>query len=117
MCKLTEQELDYIVDKVLQKMKIKENELQPQESEIINNICNYTGISYNEVKSKSRKQKLVRARYIIFAELVRKLNYSLSKAGAVLGYDHSTVHFAISKLNGGEYQMTKFYKEYLNSKK
>jgi len=116
MYKLNEDDINRIVEEVIKRLKKpSKEELTKKEKSIINKVCNYTGISYEKLISRSRKTETVRARYIVFTELITKLKYSLSEAGAVLGYNHATALYAKNKLTGGEYQMTKYYHKYLKS--
>lgn len=113
---------DKIADKIAKKLNSDysepdSSEVTTEQDDIINNIAIYTGISRKQMQKKTRKHEHVRARYIVFAELTKRLGYSLSKAAAVFNYDHSTASWAKKLLNGGDYQMTKYYKEYLETLK
>lgn len=67
-------------------------------SVIIQNVAFKYGVSVQEIKSKSRKQKHVFARQEAAYELRKQRNFSLTKIGQMLGNrDHTTILHACRK--------------------
>lgn len=79
--------------------------------EIINKICLFYDVSFEELKKACRKPKMVRARAFIYYFLFTELKLFKAEIGRIFNNCHSTV---IHTLQGLEYKLddTYDYKEY-----
>ncbi len=76
-----------------------EEEYHPlTETEIVRVVTEYFNISASDVKSRSRSENVVMARYIIADLLFEMLGLTLNAIGRIIKRDHSTVSYGISKI-------------------
>ena len=66
------------------------DETTPLSQKIIDVVCSVLKITFEQLKDKSREQKLVRGRQIIMTLLNSECNFSLSESAAVFNKDHAT---------------------------
>lgn len=66
---------------------------------IINATCLAFDVTQLELISTNRKRKLVRARFICMYVMKKKLQLSLKKIGWLFNRDHTTVMWAIKKID------------------
>jgi hypothetical protein len=64
----------------------------------INDICTATDYTLDELKSKSKKQKIIAVRFYLINQL-RNQKLSLKNIGRLLNRDHTSVRNAIIKYN------------------
>lgn len=69
-----------------------------QANKIIEEVCEYFGISEDEIKGKSRQQMYLVPRYIAIL-LIRNQGYSLMDIGKMFYRDHSTIINALNKID------------------
>jgi regulator of replication initiation timing len=63
--------------------------------EIINIVCNYFGVTVDEIKKHTRKRNIVAPRHICMYFLFTETESSLSEIGRIMGgYHHTTVIYA-----------------------
>ncbi len=67
-------------------------------SGVIEKVCKYFGVSAKEVKSKTRRQPVAKARQIIIKRLL-DIGLTTTKAGAVVNRDHATAIHAKKTVN------------------
>jgi len=68
-------------------------------SDIMGIVSNYTGITIDEIESKSRKRELVMARFFCFKLIHKHSNLTLTVIGRKVGRrDHSTVIYGIRSI-------------------
>ena len=65
---------------------------------IINEVCEYYGISFDEIMSKSRLSILVEARSVCYYILRHSFNLQLYKIAKIFNKNHATVMFGIRRL-------------------
>jgi len=59
---------------------------------IVNEIVQHTGLSYDEIKTRSREEKFVRAKRAICYHLRVRLNMKMQEIGEIVGLkDHTSV--------------------------
>tara|TARA_R110000803_G_scaffold16197_3_gene44437 strand:- start:334 stop:702 length:369 start_codon:yes stop_codon:yes gene_type:complete len=59
--------------------------------QVVKLVCKHFDISHNELRSKSRLRNIVDVRGVITYILVNHHNFTLSRAGSLVGKDHSLV--------------------------
>jgi hypothetical protein len=62
-------------------------------------ICDFTGVPYNWICSKSRKRKIREARHLLIYALVMFGGKTLSFAGSCVNRRHSTAHCTIKRVS------------------
>lgn len=67
----------------------------PARSTIINRVCTRYGVTFEELKAKSRKREYVFPRHLLMYLLTKKAGMTLADAGRLLDRDHTTVIHAI----------------------
>lgn len=66
---------------------------------ILHRVSKMTGISIEELKSKSRKREVVDARFVYFRRAKEKTKHSLAEIGKIVHRDHTTVQHGIKEAN------------------
>lgn len=79
---------------------------------VINAVCEVCNVTLGDIKSKSRKQEFVYARFII-CHLLREYGLKLQAIGYIINKNHATVLYDLkSYLN--EYQISHMFKDIAN---
>jgi chromosomal replication initiation ATPase DnaA len=63
-------------------------------------VFEYLGIPYKMVGSRKSYKEIVQARSLTYWILTKRYGYTYKRVGRIFGYDHSTVHFAVKKIDG-----------------
>lgn len=66
---------------------------------IITEICKYYSLSIEEVKGKSRKREIVKARFIAIYIIRMETDFTLSGIGKIFNRDHTTILHSIKIIN------------------
>jgi chromosomal replication initiator protein len=64
---------------------------------ILQYTCDAFGINETEIYARTRKPKIVEARFVCIYLIRKNIRYSLNDIGEIFGLDHSTVLYAIRK--------------------
>jgi|TARA_R110002074_G_scaffold1973_5_gene11896 hypothetical protein len=70
-----------------------------REQKIIDIVSEVTGVSFNDIKSKTRKRNIVQARALLGSILCIHENLSTVRVGLILNIDHSSVCYYTKKHN------------------
>lgn len=76
---------------------------------ILHQVSKMTGISIEELKSKSRKREVVDARFVYYRRAKEKTRHSLIEIGKLVHRDHTTVLHGIKEANKTR-EVQKLYK-------
>ncbi len=66
---------------------------------IIKHVCEQMFITYDDLKSRTRKREIVECRQICMWIIKNKTRLSLHAIGAFFDRDHSTVLFSVKNIN------------------
>ena len=66
---------------------------------IIKEICKYYSLTQDQVKGKSRKREIVKARFIAIYIIRTETDFKLSAIGRIFNRDHSTILHSIRIIN------------------
>jgi chromosomal replication initiator protein len=66
---------------------------------IIKEICKYYSLTAEQVKGKSRKREIVKARFISIYIIKNETDFTLSAIGRIFNRDHSTILHSIKIIN------------------
>ena len=67
---------------------------------VINEVSHETGVTKDQINSRIRIKKVVRARWIVMARLHHEQCLNYSDIGSLLGMDHTTVRHALETMGG-----------------
>ena len=65
---------------------------------IVEKVAAYYGMSNEEIRGKSRKRELVKARWLAMYFIRQKTDYTLNAIGDMFGRDHTTVIHALETI-------------------
>lgn len=88
----TDSSLEELIE-VCSKLQIKDDN-----KAVINIFCSNMGISFEELKAKTRKHEVLHPRYILMYLLKQNKRNSLQSIGNLFGKDHATVLNALKKV-------------------
>jgi chromosomal replication initiation ATPase DnaA len=69
---------------------VPEISLNKKKDIVIRNVCDYYGVTPEEIKGRSRKKKISDSRQMVIFLLVRDYKLTTSKAGLLVRRDHAT---------------------------
>lgn len=82
---------------------------------VINAVCEVCNVALGDIKSKSRKQEFVYARFLI-CHLLREYGLKLQAIGDIINKNHATVSYSLKSYDN-EIQTSQMFKDIVNKVK
>lgn len=76
----------------------KKETTEEKELLLILKVCEVNGITFEQFKSKARTRQNSETRFILGYLFYKKLGYSLTQSGKLIGKNHSTAHYGVNEV-------------------
>lgn len=82
-----------------QRMNLRHGKTSTTNLKILNVVCEFYGISQNQLRKKDRRRHIVWCRQVYYALCLKLTNMTLTELAAELNQDHTTVIYSRETVN------------------